>query len=62
MNNVEQMVNNMTCTGCGACLSLCPNGYIIIKQGKFGFPVPSVQRCDNCGICLEGCPYSNLSE
>jgi heterodisulfide reductase subunit A-like polyferredoxin len=60
MDSVEVMVRNMTCTGCGECYSLCPNGYISVKQGDLGFPVPKIEKCDNCGICLKGCPYSYL--
>lgn len=62
MSNVKIMVENMICTGCGECYSLCPHGYISVTQGKLGFPVPSVEKCDDCGMCLKGCPYANLLE
>ena len=46
MSNIEIMVVNMTCTGCGECYSACPHGYISIKQGKLGFPVPYIEKCE----------------
>jgi len=60
MSNIKIMVENMTCTGCGECYSVCPHGYIFMKQGKLGYPVPHIEKCEDCGICLEKCPYSNF--
>lgn len=57
--NVESMVDNALCTGCSRCVLFCPHGYISLKQGNLGFPVPHIENCDGCGICIKSCPFSD---
>ncbi len=59
MKNVQEMVDNYRCTGCTRCVLFCPKGYITVKQGDLGFPVPSIEKCDNCGVCIRSCPFSD---
>lgn len=59
MNNIMKMVDTYTCTGCSLCILFCPNGYISMKQGDLGFPVPYVEKCNNCGKCIKSCPFSD---
>ena len=59
--------NNVTlsrirpCTGCGACISVCPENAISYQISK-GFYVPVVdsKKCINCGRCKKVC-YSHSS-
>lgn len=57
---------NKLCTGCGACLNICPVDAIIMQADQEGFAYPRVQeeKCINCGLCEIHCPvlhseYSN---
>ena len=59
MKNVSEMVEQYLCTGCCRCVAFCPNGYITVKKGELGFPVPDVQKCDDCGACIKSCPFLN---
>ena len=64
MANVDEIVNNLKCIGCMACISLCKYGNgLETKEGKFGFPVPIKDKnCDNCGTCLSECPSVEKDE
>jgi len=41
------------CTGCGACVPVCPYGAISIKEGRSTL---SREDCINCGRCATACP------
>ncbi|NDV18670.1 glycyl-radical enzyme activating protein [Pseudodesulfovibrio sp. JC047] len=41
------------CTGCGACMNVCPAGAVVPLDGKFG---RDVEKCINCGQCADVCP------
>ena len=42
-----------TCVGCGACVSVCPNGAISLQEGR---AVVERHRCSGCGKCVAPCP------
>lgn len=44
------------CTGCGACVKLCPRGNIEIKDGKPVFH----KSCVGCMACAHLCPHDAL--
>ncbi len=46
------------CTGCGACVNVCPRGAIELKErnGYFLFPEIDAAKCNQCGLCLKKCP------
>jgi NAD-dependent dihydropyrimidine dehydrogenase PreA subunit len=46
-------VDKARCTGCAACMGLCPNGAIAIEDGVAVIAEP---LCSECGDCLEACP------
>ena len=50
--------NPDNCTGCGACLNICPLDAIQMKPNENGFlnPVVDEKKCINCGKCLNNCP------
>ena len=46
------------CTGCGACMNMCPTQAIQMLPNKHGFlnPVVDDSKCVRCGKCLHNCP------
>lgn len=60
MKNVREMVDNLLCTGCSRCVLFCPHGFITMKTGDLGFPVPYIGQCKDCGACIRACPFSDL--
>ncbi len=49
------------CTGCRACIQLCPVHCISMQENHEGFlfPVVDQEACIDCGICLTKCPAYN---
>ena len=46
------------CTGCAACLEICPVGAIKIENEK---AVVS-EECVDCGACVSQCPIEAISQ
>ncbi len=46
------------CTGCAACLKVCPTKAIRIHQGK---SIAFVDRCIGCGACIRACSAGAIS-
>lgn len=46
------------CTGCAACMEICPNGCISMKEDSLGTVHPAIDNaaCTNCGLCVKTCP------
>ena len=42
--------NQDICTGCGACINICPEEALVMTEESRGFQYPSVieQKCVNC--------------
>lgn len=51
------MKYNDFCTGCCACLNICPKGAISMTEDEYGFVFPSIdeEKCVNCGLCDKVC-------
>lgn len=54
-------IKNSNCCGCGGCSKSCPVKAIDMKEDKYGFIYPNVDRekCINCGLCEKKCNYRN---
>lgn len=52
-----------TCTGCGACASVCPRDCIKFEFDKEGFYYPTIDKsnCIECGLCEKKCHVLNFS-
>lgn len=52
------------CTGCSACLHICPKSCINMVPDNYGFLYPHIndEICVNCGICEKNCPVLNKTE
>lgn len=50
-------INNLKCTGCGACVSACPVTAIKMKtKNGFMYPIINEEKCRQCGLCTQVCP------
>ena len=51
------MKTKSCCTGCGACLNICPKIAISMMEDEYGFVFPSIdkEKCVNCGLCDKVC-------
>jgi len=56
--NINNIVAEGMCTGCGMCAGICPQHAISFHWDDYGDYVPEVDEssCNNCGLCLRACP------
>ncbi len=49
------------CTGCQACVSVCPTGCVTAAADNEGFfrPVVDSDQCIDCNLCRKTCPINN---
>jgi coenzyme F420-reducing hydrogenase beta subunit len=54
---------NLHCTGCSACVSICPEKAIEMLKNSEGFLMPYINNklCSGCKLCQRVCPYINFS-
>lgn len=52
------------CSGCTACMAVCPHNAITMQPDVLGFKYPKVdkKRCTNCGLCEKICPFNDSYE
>lgn len=61
---MEQVLKYDYCTGCGACLSVCPKKAIKPQDDTEGFEMPVIDQslCVDCGLCKKVCPVIHFDE
>ncbi|MEE3427349.1 MAG: Coenzyme F420 hydrogenase/dehydrogenase, beta subunit C-terminal domain [Ruminococcus sp.] len=49
------------CTGCGACVNICPKSAIDFREDKAGYryPIVNKSKCVDCSLCEKVCPIIN---
>ena len=57
MNDLHILNIPFTCTGCGACASICPKGCIDMIADRDGFYYPTIKNtlCIDCHLCEKAC-------
>jgi len=55
---IEYFILEDKCTGCGACLKLCPQQAIQGEAKKLH--IIDLAKCIRCGICRDACPYEAI--
>lgn len=60
MDNIGQLTN---CTGCLACIDICPNHAITQISNNNGElrPFVIIDKCTKCKLCVNRCPKNNTS-
>ncbi len=50
------------CSGCGACLTVCPQHAITMTPDAEGFVFPVIDSsiCIECGLCVRTCAFQNV--
>jgi len=55
---VAARVNAEKCTGCGACVDVCPvDGIRLVNE----VAVIDENKCTECGLCADECPENAIS-
>ncbi len=58
MDHKFPKVDKNKCTGCGACVSVCPQNVFELKDGKSNVVRP--ENCVECNACVDNCPVSAI--
>lgn len=63
MNNINSVLEEKMCCGCGACPSVCPTKCIDFIEGRYvNYPQIDESKCIDCGLCKKICPgQSNIT-
>lgn len=57
-NHIQTAFSASPCSGCGACVGICPKGAICLNRNAAGFWEAAVDEklCVECGLCTKACP------
>lgn len=55
---MKMQVNAEQCTGCGACIDVCPTGAIHLSDG---LAILSQATCTQCQDCVDACPVGAIT-
>jgi len=56
-HDMPAIIDRNTCTGCGTCAEVCPQGAIHVDQ----VAVVDAARCAECGVCAQQCPNQAIT-
>jgi coenzyme F420 hydrogenase subunit beta len=65
VNNVNMIVKQKLCLGCGTCDGICPSSAInMIYSSKNRTYIPTIDKglCINCGLCYKVCPGFHIPD
>lgn len=60
VKNEKDLKSEKNCTGCMACVAICPKEAISTTYSEFGYRIPAVDnsKCVQCGLCAKVCKMS----
>lgn len=56
--SMQYRISQKTCTGCGACLEVCPTEAIRLENGR----AVITMECIACGACPRVCPEGAIKQ
>jgi ferredoxin len=59
LNGETLSIRDESCTGCGACIDVCPHGVIELRSGRAA--IRDRGLCMECGACARNCPFDAIS-
>lgn len=61
---IYKITNSSLCCGCGACMNICVQSAIVLKENSEGFKYPVINRekCIDCNVCRKICPANKRIE
>lgn len=64
LNSMIQILNDLDCCGCSACIQVCPVQCISFVENERGFLYPTIESsdCVQCRLCEKVCPIINKLE
>lgn len=56
-----KICDTKSCTGCSACMNVCPQSCITMTENTEGFIVPKIDKdkCIQCRLCVSSCPQNH---
>jgi ferredoxin len=54
---MSAIVDEKTCTACGACVEACPVDAITMPEKA----IVDAEICTECGVCVDECPVDAIS-
>jgi NAD-dependent dihydropyrimidine dehydrogenase PreA subunit len=58
-NGETLAISAEACTGCRACLEVCPHGVLEMRAGKAA--IRDRGLCMECGACARNCPFGAIA-
>lgn len=63
-NNISFVPAGHRCSGCAACIAVCPTGAIRLRENNIGFyeALVDAEKCNRCGRCRAVCAQASPKE